>query len=62
MSHIIVTRNPSSKRLVAITNETGSHREHVAEFETEREAVQAALEVPCCKAWGFLTLEVPPRR
>lgn len=56
MSYILVTRNPTTKRLVVVTGEDDYS---VAEFDTEGEARAVAMAVPVCEAWGYEALEVP---
>jgi hypothetical protein len=55
MNYIIVTRNPTTKKLAIITD---GESDVPAEFEDEREAMDAADETPICKAWGYEILEV----
>lgn len=55
MGFILVTRNPSTKSLVVITEENS---EAPAEFETESDANAVAMAVPVCEAWGFQAIEV----
>ena len=60
INYIIVTRNPSTKRLALVMDESG---EHVAEFESDQDAMDAANNTTICKAWGYEVLEVsaPPK-
>ena len=53
MSYVIITRNPTSGKLLAIMEDDA-----VAEFELSNEAQQVADEVPICQAWGYSIVEV----
>jgi len=54
MSFVILTRNPRTGQLIAITGE-----DEIAEFKTEGEAVEAAAHTTICKTWGYDVIEVP---
>jgi hypothetical protein len=54
MSFVILTRNPRTRQLIAITGE-----DEIAEFKTEEEAAEAAANTTICKAWGYDVIEVP---
>jgi hypothetical protein len=54
MSYIVVTRNPSNKKLIAMTNEDDG----LAEFKAHGEAYRAALAAAAFEAWGFEVIEV----
>jgi len=56
VSFILLTRNPRSKKLIAIVDDDG---ETVAEFKSESEALDAAGNTMACKAWGYDVIEVP---
>lgn len=56
MSFVILTRNPRTGQLIAIAR---SDDDEIAEFKTEREAVDAAAETTLCRAWGYDVIEVP---
>lgn len=56
MSFVILTRNPRSRQLIAIT---GSDDDGLAEFKTEQEAADAAAKTTVCRAWGYDVIEVP---
>jgi hypothetical protein len=54
MTFIIVTRNPSTQKLITIVdNDEGD----VSEFKTEEQANDAASQTTVCKAWGYQVLE-----
>jgi hypothetical protein len=55
MGYILVTRNPSSKRLVIITSDDDKT---IAEFVTESEANAVAMAIPVCEAWGYQAVEI----
>jgi hypothetical protein len=55
MTFILVTRNPRTRQLIAIT---GEDQENLAEFPTESEARAVAMALPLCEAWGFEAVEV----
>ena len=48
ITYIVVTRNPHSKKLLAIMDEDDS----LCEFETEVAAFEAATKIDICRAWG----------
>lgn len=56
MSFIILTRNPKTRRLLIITDESGS--DAPKEFETEDAAIDTAITIKACAAWGFKIAEV----
>lgn len=58
MGYIIVTRNPRTKHVIAITEATTEHDEHVSEFDTEQAAGDEAAKIPACRAWGYQVLEI----
>jgi hypothetical protein len=45
---IVVTRNPSSKKLVILVDED----DNPVEFDMEDAASEAADDNACCRAWG----------
>jgi hypothetical protein len=49
MSYIIVCRNPTSRKLLIISNDDSNDP---AEFETVEEAYEAANGMAVCRAWG----------
>lgn len=53
-SWIILTRNPATKRLIAVVDDD----ERIAEFHTEEAAMDAADNTTVCKAWGYELMEV----
>lgn len=55
MGYVIIIRNPSNKKLLAVTEEDG---DAVAEFSSESEANDAAHETTVCRAWGFEVVEI----
>jgi hypothetical protein len=59
ITYIIVTRNPTSKRLVVIEEaaDTGDCAV-ISEFDTEDEAYLHAEAIPICRAWGAEVLPV----
>lgn len=59
MTFIITTRNPKTKRLVAIVADEEDSAWTIAEFETEETAAEAASNTTLCKAWGYEVVEVP---
>jgi hypothetical protein len=48
VSYVIVTRNPTTRKLVFVSGDDGSP----AEFGTEDEAFKVAESNACCRAWG----------
>lgn len=48
LSYIIVTRNPSTGKLLVVEDED----EDPAEFATENEAYEVAQMNSCCRSWG----------
>lgn len=58
MGYVIVTRNPRTKQAIAIVEGENGYDEHMAEFETEELAEQAAANTTACKAWGFQIIEI----
>lgn len=58
MEYIIVARNPSNRKLIAILDFPGTHRECVAEYSSEDAAYEAAKEIPICRAWSYEIVEV----
>ena len=56
VSYIIVTRNPTSQRLMVIQEGAqfpdGTDDTVIAEFATEDEAYDRAETLPICRAWG----------
>ncbi len=56
MGWIIISRNPRTQKLIAITS--SEERDDIAEFGTESEAKAVAMAVPLCEAWGFEAVEV----
>lgn len=61
MGYVIVSRNPTNKRLIAIVDSGDPDRgdEQIAEFKTEQEALDAAENTTICKAWGYQVVEIP---
>ena len=55
MTYIILTRDPRTKKLLAIDN---PDQETVAEFPSEEMARDAAGTVPICRAWGFRIIDL----
>lgn len=55
-THIVVTRNPRTKRLIPLVNDDDS----VREFDSRDEANIAGNSNVACSAWGFEVLEVSP--
>jgi len=55
MSYILLTRNPRTKKLIAVLDQDN---ETIAEFETESDANAVAMAVPICEAWGYQTAEI----
>lgn len=55
MGFVILTRNPSNRKLIAIVD---GDEDNVAEFETEEAAIEAAHETTVCKAWGYQVLAI----
>lgn len=53
MGYIIYTRNPTSKRLIVITEDDEHGNERIAEFDTDELAEDAAQNTTICKAWGY---------
>jgi hypothetical protein len=47
ISYIVITRNPTSNELFVLRDE-----DRILEFETEDDAIAAALRNPACRAWG----------
>jgi len=58
MSYIVVTRNPSNKRLIVITNTDDRENDLIAEFPDEAAAHEMAVKQIVCSAWGYDVLEV----
>lgn len=56
MGFVILTRNPTSRKLIAIIDSDDEYA--VAEFKTESDAIKAAHNTTVCKAWGYKILEV----
>jgi hypothetical protein len=54
MSYIVVMRNPTTKKPLAVTDDDGE----IADFETEDAAVSAAARVRVCEAWGYQVVEI----
>ena len=55
MGYVLFTRNPATKKLIAIVeNDDGD----ISEFKTEDEAEAAANDTTVCKAWGYQVIEV----
>lgn len=57
VSYIIVTRNPTSKRLIVIEDNDMDDMESsgtrcISEFDTEEKALKAAGSIRACCAWG----------
>jgi len=52
VSYIIVCRNPATKKLVMVTDNSDDDPTQPAEFETEEKAYDAAQAIACCRAWG----------
>ena len=55
VSYIIVTRNPTSKKLMIIEEADPAAQYNgavIAEFATEDEAYEHAETLPVCRAWG----------
>jgi hypothetical protein len=55
MGYVLITRNPSNKKLVAIVDNDG---DAIAEFSTEDAATEAAHNTTLCKAWGYEIIHV----
>jgi hypothetical protein len=45
---LVATRNPSTRKILILADEGGDP----AEFNTEDDALAAAGENACCRAWG----------
>lgn len=58
MGYVIITRNPRSKQAIAIVEGDNGYDEHMAEFETEEAANEAAAHTTVCKAWGYQIIEI----
>lgn len=58
MGFVIITRNPRSKKALAITEGTNEFDEHMSEFETEDKAIEAAESTTACRAWGYQIVEI----
>jgi len=52
ISYIIVTRNPTSKKLIVIEDGTVTGSSSIAEFSTEEKAYEVAYFSSICRAWG----------
>lgn len=55
MGYIVLTRNPSTKKLIVIMNDD---HEEIAEFPTENEAIDAVVRSKLCSAWDYEVVEV----
>ena len=55
MSFVILIRNPSNDRVIAVTTDG----DNIATYETEDEAEKEAHRVPVCKAWPYVVVEAP---
>lgn len=58
MGYVIITRNPHTKQAVAVVEGENGYDEHIAEFETEEKALDAAHNTSICKAWGYQLVEI----
>lgn len=56
MPYIIIARNPSNDKIVAVTDEDS---ESIAVFDTYDRACDAAQNVTVCQAWPFAVVETP---
>jgi uncharacterized protein GlcG (DUF336 family) len=54
MSFILISRNRTTNRLIAIVEDDGK----IAEFETREDAEESARETTVCKAWGHQVVEI----
>jgi hypothetical protein len=54
VTYIVVTRNPSNNRLIALMDEDDG----VMAFKSHGEAYRAALTAAAFEAWGFEVIEV----
>ena len=57
-TYIIVTRNPTSNKLMVIEEAAGEDNSCISEFETEDAAYDHASTIPVCRAWGAEILPV----
>lgn len=53
---MIVVRNPSTGRLLTITEDDG---ETIATWDDEAQAALAAKDIPICRAWPWKIVEAP---
>jgi hypothetical protein len=48
VSYIVIMRNPTSRELMTLKDES----DRIVEFDEEDDALEAAKENPACRAWG----------
>jgi hypothetical protein len=58
VGYVLITRNPRTKQAIAIVEGENGYDEHIAEFETEDKAIEAAHNTTACKAWGYQIVEI----
>ena len=51
---IVVSRNPSNKRILFVSDEEGEPMV----FSSESEAESAGHTAPMCRAWGYLIIKI----
>ena len=58
MSYIILSRNPTNKRLLAIQEFDNTGPTAISEYPTEEAAHRDAEHIGMCRAWGYQIIKV----